>query len=270
MSHAQHLHEERSSEQALSDRITSRIADLLEPSSTHETQWVRVHSGPCPTPSPRLEQISRWLADVGIRDPRYQWQVRCDTCDQVLHPGDGQKLVPRSHVVERPSLVDQLEDAIEGSTAGAESAGGFESRPAANLAALDTLGTIEREAAIWVRAILGAPAPTRLQSLLLTVAARSSVLTSQQLRDLDVDVLRWWAHARVTTTWDTAPLKPHVPCMNCDRRGGIQVRMAPLAAVCLHCGAAWDTATIGILGNHIQIAMSAPIDLEAETAAAAS
>ena len=243
----------------LCERIADRVAELVEPSTTHETSWVRAHAGPCPDP---VE------LPVGVDLlPAYRWQVRCSVCGQVLEKDAGQRLVPRPAVVEHPSLIDQLERAVESSSAGASSSG-YESRPAANIEALDSLGIMEREAAIWVRVILGrpvgvlgeVPASADLRDLLGLLAQRAPTLEWERIRALDFDVLRWWARARVVTTWDVAPIKPHVPCMNCDRRGGIQVRVDPLSAICLHCGAAWDSSTIGILGNHIQLMMADPID----------
>jgi hypothetical protein len=212
-------HDDRTFDQFLAERISERIGDLLEPSTTREHQW--------------------------------------------LPSADGTRLEPRPHVVEHPPLIEQLADAAPASTAGV-SGGGFESRPVGNLEAIDALGVMQREASIWVRAITRAPAPPALVDLLRLLADRAPTLNHQHLRDLDRDVLRWWARARITTTWDTAPLKPHVSCMSCDRRGGIRVTVDPLAAVCLYCGAAWDSSTIGILGEHIRLMLSDPIDQPAD------
>lgn len=193
-----------------------------------------------------------------------------DRLDELLEPkttrehqwlinADGTRLEPHPHVVQHPPLIEQLAQAAPTSTAGA-SGGGFESKPAGNIEAIDALGTMQREASIWVQAITRAPAAGSLPELLRLLGDRASTLEPGDLRDLDRDVLHWWARARIATTWDTAPLKPHVACMSCDRRGGIRVTVDPLAAVCIHCGAAWDSSTIGILGEHIRLMLSDPID----------
>lgn len=179
--------------------------------------------------------------------------------NQWLPSADGTRLEPRPHVVEHPPLLEQLAQAVPASTAGA-SGGGFESRPAGNIEVLDALSTMEREAAIWAQAITRAPAVGALPDLLRLLGDRAPTLEPDDLRDLDRDVLRWWARARIATTWDTAPLKPHVACMSCDRRGGIRVAIDPLAAVCIYCGTAWDSTTIGILGEHIRLMLADPID----------
>lgn len=211
---AQQRAEAKTGQQVVCERISERVAELLEPSTTREHQW---------RPS-----------------------------------SDGKRLEQQPHVVVHPSLVVQLELAVESSTAGGPGGGGYESRPTANIQALDALGILEREAAIWFRVIVGAPAPRSIRRLLEQLVERAPTLTPERLRALDFDVLRWWARARIVTTWDTAPMKPHVPCMNCDRRGGLRVTLFPTAAVCLNCGAAWDATTIGILGEHIRLAMSPP------------
>lgn len=207
-------HLERTSGQLICDRIADRIADLLEPSSTHDTAWV--------------------LAD------------------------DGSRLVPQSRIVVHPALLVQLGVAVGGSTAGASSASGYESKPAANLEPLDCLEVMRRQSSAWVRIALRRR-PVGLAKNIALLAQHAHELDRDELRLLDVDVLRWWARARIVTTWDSAPMKPYVMCDECGQIGGIQVRLDPTTAVCLRCGAAWDSSTIGILGNHIQLMMSDPI-----------
>lgn len=233
----------RQSQQGRLDRIGDRIAELLEPRTTVEQQWVRVHVGACV---------------IGPATRPHPFDVRCAVCGHVLLPGVGQRLEPRAHRIEHPSLVAQLEAAVAGSTAGRESSSGFESQPAANIEALNTLTVMERGARYWLEVFTGRAAEEihhRPQELLVDVAEHLGRASAEDLRDLDHDVLQWWAHARIVTTWDLAPIKVHAPCMNCDRRGGLQVRLDPLVAVCLYCRAAWDASTIGILGEHIRIAL---------------
>jgi hypothetical protein len=181
---------------------------------------------------------------------------------------DKSKLVRQANEIEHAPLIEQLAEAVGGSTAGAASASGYTSKPAANLEPIDALVAMRRGAAVWVRSAFR-KTPTDLPENLRLIAARAHVLVPEHLRALDRDVLGWWARARIVTTWDVPPMKPYVRCDSCGEIGGIQVRTDPLAAVCLRCHAAWDEATIGILGTHVQIVMAAPIlDPALERAAA--
>jgi hypothetical protein len=176
---------------------------------------------------------------------------------------DRLRLEPRPHVVEHPSLLEQLELAVSGTSGPASGAPGYESKPAIRVEALDTLASIEREAASFVRSILHHLVPGGVDQHLAFLVARAPTLRSDDRRTLDEFVLRWWARARVTTTWDSPAARPFVPCPACDRRGTIRLRAEPLTAVCVACGAAWDEMTIGVLGNHFRIMTAEPIILAA-------
>lgn len=177
---------------------------------------------------------------------------------QWVPSADGTRLEPTVHTVEHPPLVVQLEIAVAGSTAGA-SGGGYESRPTANLEPLDALMVMREQVRAWVRIGLRG-SPSSLGRDLVVLASRAHELDDDDLHALDRDVLRWWARARIVTTWDSPPLRPFVPCMACDARGKIRIRVDPLAAVCLACGAAWDSSTIGILGAHVELMLAPPVD----------
>ncbi len=200
------------------DRIVERVADLTEPVTTRETQWLPV--------------------------------------------ADGARLEPKVTTTEHPPLIVQLEQVIGGSTAGSSSSG-HDSKPPGSLDAVDCLRTIRKQSRWWLKT-LAARSTADLGADLWSLASRAHELTPEDLRYLDRDVLRWWAQARIVTTWDLAPIKTNVPCMVCSKRGGLQIRLDPLAAVCRHCGSAWDSSTIGILGEHVRIAMADPApELEA-------
>lgn len=209
-----HRPDHTSASQVRCERIADRIADLLEPKTTRETQW--------------------------------------------LPSADGSRLEPRVTTVEHPPLLVQLQQAASGSTAGTSSSSGFGSRPAANIEAVSTLDLIQRHAAECVRDDLG-QAPSTPTENLRRLATEAHTLDDETLRLLDSDVRSWWSRARIATTWDSAPLKPYVPCMHCNVRGDLRVVVDPLAAVCLACGSTWDDTTIGILGEHIRLAMADPI-----------
>lgn len=162
------------------------------------------------------------------------------------------------HVVVHRSLLEQLEDAA-GRRPGVP-ADGIATRTAPSghaptwLPALDTLMLIEREARRLVRyALATAPTSTAAGNLQL-LAARSHVLAPADLRDVDDIVLSWWARARIATGWDDRPWSPNVRCMACDALGTLRVKTAPVVALCVACGTAWDASTVGLLAEHIRAA----------------
>lgn len=203
----------RDRSQIICDRIVERVADLTEPVTTRETQWMPA-------------------------------------------PGDT-RLEPRVTTTEHPPLIVQLGQHLAGSTAGT-AASGYDSKPPGSLDAVDCLRTIRKQSRWWLR-LLAASSTPDLGADLVTLASRAHELDADDIRFLDRDVLRWWASARIATTWEEAPIKANVPCMVCSRRGGVRVCLNPLAAWCRHCGSAWDSATIGILGEHVRLAMADPI-----------
>jgi len=187
----------------------------------------------------------------GIQD-RVDALTRPLTTRENAHAWDERKarLMPRVVVVEHPSLLEQLDNPFSTGTVG-RAAPGNHSRPLANLAAVDLLALIRREASEWARYCSGRPPSPDLPSNLRTLASRAHDLSDDDLSGLSADVLHWWARARAVSGWDVA-WRPHVRCMACERLGGIRVRSDPMSAVCLDCGAAWDAATIGILAEHIR------------------
>lgn len=180
--------------------------------------------------------------------------------EQWVPTADGSKLVPQVHQVEHPSLLDQLRMGISQTTAGGASAAG--SRPPANLELIDALQLVRREVHGWVTHDCQQNLTGSIEGDLTVVADRAGTFDRDSLVDLDRDVQRWWGRARIATTWDTPPLQPFVPCMACNARGKLRVRVTPLVAVCLECGATWDESTIGVLGNHIRLMLERPHELE--------
>lgn len=166
------------------------------------------------------------------------------------------------HVVEHPSLLDQLRSCAPASTAGAGSSGPA-SKPAANITALSELQTITAEARRWVQYGLGQQSDGVEADLRLLEQYAPTLEDRDDLADLDWHVTRWWSHARLTTTWDTAPLKVYVHCPDCGTRGGIQLRTDPTTAACFECGASWDSSTIGALGEHVRLMLDAePVQVQ--------
>ena len=162
------------------------------------------------------------------------------------------QLRPYPHVVEHPSLIDQLRAGTSASTAGS-SGGGPGSKPPANLTPLSELETIRTEATRWVVYAWRLETTGVVDALRVLAERASTIEHLDDLRDLDWHVTRWWAHARLVTTWESAPMKVYAHCDQCGTRGSLQVRCDPITAVCFACGSAWDSSTIGQLGEHVRI-----------------
>lgn len=170
--------------------------------------------------------------------------------EQRVWDGGRGRMLTRIVSLSHPSLLEQLQEPAHTGTAG-RSAPGHRSRAPANLAAVDALVLIQREAAAWVRYLTARPPSTDTPANLHTLASRAHDLDTDDLDALASEVLRWWASARVVSGWETPAWRPNVRCMACNALGGIRVRPDPISAVCLKCGAAWDEQTVGLLASHI-------------------
>lgn len=148
------------------------------------------------------------------------------------------------HTATHPSLLDQLQHALTGSTAGMIMGSGTGSKPAARLDALAVLQRIERESADRAQdeGIETLPLHQRLSRLAGTVP------------DLDQQVRSWWTAARLVTSWDTPPFAPRVPCPNpeCERRGSLRIRVHEETAICVECGDYWPPEDVGRLGEYVR------------------
>lgn len=224
---------------------------------------VHAEHAPAPTSTVLTERVRDRIDD--LRRP-------CTTTTQqwVREPGVDH-LVRREVTVALPPLLVQLAQSVAGSTSGRGSSG-TKARPPGSLEGTDTLRTITREAGLIAARILSlltariSPGlqvsirTRRLADALDVIHLYAGDLDRNSLLDVDAAVCRWWAHARVVTTWDAPPLKPWVPCPACRKRGGLQVVDQPLVMVCLDCGAAWDGATLGELEAVYRLAFPDPID----------
>ncbi|GAB6938348.1 hypothetical protein ACQP60_04250 [Isoptericola variabilis] len=238
-------HQYKTAAQITCERVAARIAELVDP-------WTEV-----------VEQR------VPVRGEDGRWRLTVE----VTH-------------VDQAALLDQLANPEPGSTAGVGSSDPS-ARAAANLGGLAVLQDIDADARLWLSRIdgrwshagivaslqgLGALAHKRptealraniadisarlnatLEDRLRQIARAAGLLPEDTLWNLDREVMRWWANARIATTWADPPLKPHVPCPECGAHGKVQVRLNPKAAVCIACGTAWDSLTINELGTHVQL-----------------
>ena len=157
--------------------------------------------------------------------------------------------------VKHPSLLDQLRAAITGATGhGGNSGGssGFASKPAARVSALDALTRIQQEARQWVLGLGGEPRAT-VEGNLWYLSGSTPDLDQHTPADLDHDTKSWAIGASITSGWEAPAWKPHVSCINCGTNDTIRIRVEPIAGYCTACGEGWDAATIGLLGQHVQI-----------------
>lgn len=138
--------------------------------------------------------------------------------------------------IHHPPLIEQLGSATARSTAGSGVPG---SRPVANLAALDCLALIREEAKAWVQFQFRVT-PGQLQDDLVLIYDRAATLGEEDLRQLDLEVRSWWTSARIATSWDSPPIRPHVPCPVCKMMDALRLLLDPVSVMCLECQMVWD------------------------------
>jgi hypothetical protein len=162
----------------------------------------------------------------------------------------------RDHITTVPPLLHQLRYASP-SGAGEERANlGYESRPAASLDALDTLTRIEHQATAWFHqlALSTAAEPRSLVEVMQKLAAlHAGIHDPATRRDLEHDVRRWWAQARVITGWDSPAWRPDNTCPMCGEHGTLRVKLAEKVGLCVECRETWAEDTIGLLADHIRL-----------------
>lgn len=165
---------------------------------------------------------------------------------QQTNPDGSHTFVTVRHRTSSPSLLEQLDRAIEPLRADGDGARVFASKTPARIDALDALQRIDHETDVWLR---------RLQLRrtdaddLGTLVRRAAAAAGDDIRQ---DVRAWWILARTVTGWDAPAYRPHNTCPLCERRGSLRVRIDALTAVCVECGEGWDAVTIQLLGNHIR------------------
>jgi hypothetical protein len=161
----------------------------------------------------------------------------------------------RNHIVTVPSLLTQLWDNDTPSATAEEGPRpGFQSKPAARLDALDTATRIDLEASRWIRDL---GEDDRYVDTAATVRQLHSLVVSADAvtrAAVERDVRRWWTQARIVTGWDSPPWTPDNTCPQCGERGTLKIRLAERIGMCTHdpCRATWDSATIGLLADHIR------------------
>lgn len=150
----------------------------------------------------------------------------------------------RQHHTSHVSLVIWLCDAAPGADPdGPSMAGGFESRPPADMDPVSVLREISDGARAWART-LGVTRPDLTARLKGLVSARP---TDSQLRELTREAERWVALARIAVGFDAPPLTGVLNCPECHARNSINVTGDLTFARCARCGAKWTHDQFGLL-----------------------
>lgn len=104
---------------------------------------------------------------------------------------------------------------------------------------------------------------------IVALARRAQSMDAVMVDELAGAADRWRTWCRIMAGWETAPLRPHVPCPGCGtlagERAGLRVRIEGAsgtggivdsaemrAAVCLTCDRTWDGASVGLLGAQLR------------------
>lgn len=153
------------------------------------------------------------------------------------------------HTIHAPALLTQLQHAPP--LLGAQTHGGYESRPAASLDSIDTLIRIDTHAAAWVRD-LGHDDPGHTDACVQLLGALTASQPPATRTQIAHDVRAWWTWARIATGWDSPAWRPDNNCPLCGRRGSLRVKLDAGAASCTECGETWNEASIGLLADHIR------------------
>lgn len=156
-----------------------------------------------------------------------------------------------------PSLLDQLEEAVEPS--GSTEAGHRipSSTPAARLEALDVLAEIDTEAAQSVVKLGGSQRMTTSDNLRMLVGL--AVTFDEQdpdLRDIASLARAWRVRAAVVTGWEVPARQPSNTCPICGELGTLRIRLntgtGSGTAFCTNCRKAWDEQNLGLLAEHLR------------------
>lgn len=160
----------------------------------------------------------------------------------------------RLHWTRHPSLLDQLRAAGTAGRGGEDGpTGGYESRPAARLAATDRLIAIEQAVDDWlVRRMNTYGQRISLEQNLRLLVGSAADLDKPGRLALQRETARWVTWARVVAGWDSEPWRPNAACPMCEQTGGLRIRLDERVATCLDCGEAWDSATLSLLADHIR------------------
>lgn len=156
----------------------------------------------------------------------------------------------QDHVTLVPALIDQLSEAQPQSQK-SEGGGGFGSRPAARIEALDTLALIDHESAAWVRK-LGEDDPGSTKACVSKLHGLWAGVDEVAQKAIERDMRKWWNQARIVSGWDSSAWRPDNTCPMCNERRSLRIRIWDQVALCVGCRDTWDETSIGLLAEHIR------------------
>ena len=151
------------------------------------------------------------------------------------------------HSVMHPPLLDQLLSTIRVATAehqGSRATPGSQSP--IRIDALDAYIKIQTEA----EGILKENFKVTPSADVKTNVARFLDLPIN--KEIANRIYHWHATASVITDWQTPPFRPNASCPVCSKVGTLRIKLVTQTAVCVSCKALWNSATIGLLADHIR------------------
>lgn len=151
---------------------------------------------------------------------------------------------------DHPSLLGQLELEVR-ETPGRGHRAMLGPRVPINLTAFDILHEVRFQVFFWFGPdVLDKETPASVETGLLRLAELAPTLVDKHVRWLDDDVRRWWGWARLVLGWEEPAMRPHVPCINCERWDTLRIHLEKELAMCVGCREVWDADRFGILAAH--------------------
>lgn len=174
---------------------------------------------------------------------------------ELIYEGTGQRRkLTREWRTTAPPLLTQLAASVMPGVAYLEDQGGHvrtspRSIPPARLDAINAMIRIEAGAGLWCTRGYLKPRDDLTSNLRGLVSGR---WTSDEAIELLQDLRRWYGWAATLTGWERPPWRPAAPCPMCETHGALRVRLDRKTAVCVECGAVWNEATVGLLGEYVR------------------
>lgn len=168
------------------------------------------------------------------------------------HAVDRWEVAPRGyHSTWLPSLIEQVRIAATGRRHASGSSGTYESKPPAQIEAIDTEQHITAEAVRFVESKLHHATHGLVEEDLRLIERRVPTLVDEDLRELVGLARSWWTSARIMSGLEDPPMTPHVRCPLCEKQDSIRCRLdasdSMSIAWCSNCREAWDEDNLGLL-----------------------
>lgn len=176
-----------------------------------------------------------------------------EAIDRIAQESGVWKASKAKHTVRHPPLLDQLTAAVQASTMALDETfrPSFGSKPSARLDAIAATQRIDAQAKDWAQKLhtrVRVPLKDRLRGLVGGATAYPSLQA-----DLARSTRSWAVLAKVVTGMESPPFNPDVPCPNteCEKKGGLRVRLDDKMASCIECGSYWDPLRIGQFAEYV-------------------